>query len=268
MTRALHILGRGRSGSTLLDLALGSMEGLFSAGELHRLWAPARPRDSWCPCGKRVVECPVWAPFAGTPPRSAAQLADVYVRLAEAVGARVVIDSSKRVLTPGPTGRLPGVESFAVHLVRDPRAVTFSEGQRLQGPGRLPRLTAKAAAWRAYNLLVERTLERRLPGRWMRVRYEDLVSQPVDVLERIAGFVDVPQRAPAALTAGRIEVTTHHMVGKARSRWQEGPFELVPDRRWEQAMAPAEARLATALAGGTGRRYGYSPGDTIAGAAP
>ncbi len=58
--RVLYVAGFGRSGSTLLGNVLGSVDGWFSTGELHLLWA-ALLRGSGCGCGERVDRCEVWS---------------------------------------------------------------------------------------------------------------------------------------------------------------------------------------------------------------
>ena len=57
----LYIAGPGRSGSTLLDLVLGQVDGVVSIGELRNLWY-AGFHGAWpCGCGKPVTECPFWS---------------------------------------------------------------------------------------------------------------------------------------------------------------------------------------------------------------
>jgi hypothetical protein len=59
--KVVLIIGRGRSGSTILDNVLGGIEGFASVGELHNLWRRAILKDHHCGCGMPVVECPVWS---------------------------------------------------------------------------------------------------------------------------------------------------------------------------------------------------------------
>jgi len=62
--KVVMIIGRGRSGSTILDNLLGEIDGFFSAGQLHDIW------KRWfmgfkCGCGKPVIECELWASVIG-----------------------------------------------------------------------------------------------------------------------------------------------------------------------------------------------------------
>jgi hypothetical protein len=54
------VVGSGRSGSTLLDILLGQVDGVFSTGELHSLWWAGILEGRRCGCGKDVTDCPVW----------------------------------------------------------------------------------------------------------------------------------------------------------------------------------------------------------------
>lgn len=55
----IYIMGRGGSGSTILDLVLGAHESVAPVGELHPGWF--RPHDRRrCSCGEKVQECAFW----------------------------------------------------------------------------------------------------------------------------------------------------------------------------------------------------------------
>lgn len=60
MTRVVYIIGWGRSGSTLLDTALGSFPGVVSTGELRYLWERGLVERRRCGCGERVPACGFW----------------------------------------------------------------------------------------------------------------------------------------------------------------------------------------------------------------
>jgi hypothetical protein len=56
----LYVGSWGRSGSTLLDLALGQISGFVSVGELRYLWERGLGERQLCGCGYPVPECPFW----------------------------------------------------------------------------------------------------------------------------------------------------------------------------------------------------------------
>lgn len=56
----VYIAGIGRSGSTILGRALGSISGFASVGEVMHLFGRGMARNERCACGAPVRSCPVW----------------------------------------------------------------------------------------------------------------------------------------------------------------------------------------------------------------
>jgi len=60
MKELILISGSGRSGSTIIDLLVAQIDGVFSVGEIMYIWDRGL-RDGWkCSCGELVSECNVW----------------------------------------------------------------------------------------------------------------------------------------------------------------------------------------------------------------
>ena len=60
MVKLLYIIGDGRSGSTLLNIALGNHPDAVAAGELCNVQRYLWRQDNWCSCGTPVHECSFW----------------------------------------------------------------------------------------------------------------------------------------------------------------------------------------------------------------
>jgi len=58
--KVLFIGGAGRSGTTLLDLILGQVEGFFAVGELRHIWDRGLKENQLCGCGQKFKECDFW----------------------------------------------------------------------------------------------------------------------------------------------------------------------------------------------------------------
>ncbi|HVQ86806.1 MAG TPA: glycosyltransferase [Actinomycetes bacterium] len=57
----LYIGGQGRSGSTLLERAIGQFDGLVSVGEVVHLWRRGLRGNETCGCGKPFHTCEFWS---------------------------------------------------------------------------------------------------------------------------------------------------------------------------------------------------------------
>jgi len=58
----LYICGHGHSGSTILDIVLGSTASAFSAGEISYVIRDGF-LEEYCSCGEKIGACPRWTPI-------------------------------------------------------------------------------------------------------------------------------------------------------------------------------------------------------------
>jgi UDP-N-acetylglucosamine transferase subunit ALG13 len=58
--RVVYIGGQGRSGTTLLERALGELPGVVGVGETVHLWDRGLRDDELCGCGQHFGSCPFW----------------------------------------------------------------------------------------------------------------------------------------------------------------------------------------------------------------
>lgn len=161
----LYIAGTGRSGSTLLASVLGSIDGVFSAGELRFTWERGLAEDAVCGCHRPVAECDVWSSTFndafggfdgpdveairgalagqtrirnlpailrrrgapdGVPDALKTALPALYRSIQTTTGARLIVDSSKLPTYAMLLSDLDDIDLRIVHLVRDPRAAAWS----------------------------------------------------------------------------------------------------------------------------------------------
>ena len=59
-TKVLFIGGWGRSGSTILELMLGEMQGYYPVGEIYNIWVRGFDENQLCSCGNPFKECEFW----------------------------------------------------------------------------------------------------------------------------------------------------------------------------------------------------------------
>jgi Sulfotransferase family len=304
----VYIMGRGHSGSTILDIILGSSAAVESLGELVSGLGRCAAGEQ-CSCGSPMRECVFWCEvrrrfeaqgygwdeFVGrsraatsvrrwpsawlAPDRSAghrqlAAMTEAFGRaVAQVSGKAHVLDSNKEtarglfLLQFQPDARV-------IHLVRDPRDVLRSHYWRVaSGRGfRFMRqhwsasgwtayawLLLAAACWTAGNMLCE-LARRRVPGRTLRLRYEDLRDDPAGTVRRIAAEFELPLEDVACRLEHGDSFTVGHNVGGNPIRHQDAiRFESRTDQ--DRQPLPAWLEATTSLiCWPLMRFYGYGLG--------
>jgi hypothetical protein len=169
---------------------------------------------------------------------------------------------------------MPGIDLYALHLVRDGRGVIASKigslredpragvgGDHKDSPTwkmrRRGLYLLSLLRWITANLLTEWVCARLGPHKTMRLRYEDFVADPSGALQRIGSLLDVDLRELAEAASSGEPMEAGHNVGGNRTK-KSGVITLRPDaQEWRETLTPAEQRLAWASMGWLMRRYGY-----------
>ncbi len=210
--KVLYVMGAGRSGSTILGVALGNCEGVFYAGELdHWLVRDGKPSPRRAPL--RAFWEGIRASMGAHPEltggatksleRSSALLdvrrwprrrrlrapyrrvsAELYRAIAAATGAAQIVDSSHYPLRARELRACPEIEIFLIYLVRDPRGVVRSLGRT-----DVPERTFGWLAANAYLGLTSAVASLVFLGhrrdRRLLVRYERFAADPERVIAEI-----------------------------------------------------------------------------------
>ncbi|WP_162141424.1 sulfotransferase [Smaragdicoccus niigatensis] len=161
----VYIVGPGRSGSTLLELVLGSLSGFHNVGEIVEFATRGVLDDELCSCGTNFRSCDFWnevgdVAFGGWTREQALRMFDlrwkvqprsklpatmldirhrrgpvieysaVFGKLIRAVAqvakADVVVDASKLVTQAVALSASDDLDVRLLHLVRDARGVAYS----------------------------------------------------------------------------------------------------------------------------------------------
>lgn len=166
INKVLYVAGPGRSGSTLLEMLLGQMDGFYPIGELRFIWKRAFGQNQLCGCGKPFIDCLFWKEvikeaFGGfqnidhvrlegmrrpaerlissgilttnTPSNTLAPYQEyfdsyrkIYQAILKVTECEFIIDSSKNVANGFILAAIPEVDLYTIHLIRDSRAVAYS----------------------------------------------------------------------------------------------------------------------------------------------
>ena len=258
----IYIAGSSYSGSTLMDLLLGSHPGIESLGEAKKIpavqAAAGAGTPATCTCGDPVSTCAFWRsvlPADGTfRADDPSANADLCRRALSFRGRQVVLDNSKNIGRALMLARSGLFDLHVLHMVRDSRAVVFSHRRkaerRVQDHGY--RLAPTARQWERLNRRLWRAFRTRPGTRYLRVRYEDLAERPEDEVRRVLHAVSLPWD-PQVL---RFREGRHHGIEGNRMRLGTG-MEIVRDDEYLAALGSLDWWAITALTARSLRTFGY-----------
>ncbi|HWA55191.1 MAG TPA: sulfotransferase [Solirubrobacterales bacterium] len=222
--KVVYVMGAGRSGSTILGVALGNCRGVFYGGELdawlsrrgepnfggedrERFWAKVKEEmgdteDLFGGEAQRHIEHSAAAVRLGSR-RARRRLRGRYREVAERLygtlvaetGATHVVDTSHYPLRARELQALGGIDLYLVYLTRAPQAVVAAfERKEIKQPPKAP--WATNVYLYATHLLATAVFLRHPRERRAYLRYEDFVSDPSRVLGELLARVDAPAELP------------------------------------------------------------------------
>jgi Sulfotransferase family len=305
----VYIGGSGRSGSTLLASILGALPGCYPVGEFQAIWnalernelcgcgTTIQSCDFWQRVGDQAFGG--WEgvdihemralrhyfsrhrrlPLLLSPRvlgRSERELTSylhalelLYHAVRTVSGCDVIVDSTKNVSGALLLHRSPTLRVRVVHLVRDSRAVAFSNKRTVHQPQYATHPTLRdepmarygpvesALRWSVQNLAFQTLRVRDLPKSV--VRYEDLTRKPQELSDEIAKSLDIcnPATLMAVMSRGHYEAKALHTVGGSRIRFKRGAIAIREDDEWKTAMRWFDRAIVTLLTIPLLRAYRY-----------
>jgi UDP-N-acetylglucosamine transferase subunit ALG13 len=194
-----------------------------------------------------------------------AYYAAIYAAVREISGCNVVVDSSKHASLAFALRWAHDVDLRVLHLVRDARGVAYSWSKRVLRPeavGDEQYMTQYSPAevsvqWTAQNAAFGVLDATGVPV--LRLRYEDVLGDPVAALRRLRRHLELDEREDALdfLAHGGITLDVDHTVAGNPMRFQTGHVPLRPDDEWRTHLPRGHRRLVSALTLPLRLRYGY-----------
>jgi hypothetical protein len=299
--KILYLAGWGRSGSTLIARALGGIDGWCTVGEARLAWANGVLGNQPCGCSAPFHDCPFWSAvfaeaFGGMDRDLAARMAPwgdrvqtwhmnalpagmlrrfagerlagyvdsldrLYRAIAEVAGARVIVDSSKMPSYGYALSLMPGHDVRIGHLVRDPRACSYSWARRRkkQPLGRMRQVGPLRSSLQWVNR--NRALERALggsPAAYRVLRYEDFIADPKGFAREAALFMDEDPGSLSHIEDNAVRIAPAHLAAGNPNRFESGRIAIRLDVEWRDKLPRRDQALVALVSHARMRQYGYA----------
>ncbi|MEP6465940.1 MAG: sulfotransferase [Parafilimonas sp.] len=223
--KIVYIAGYGRSGSTILNILLLQPEGVVGVGELVNIFQSGWTVNRNCSCGEKTSDCPFWSRVKTAWEKDANysiqeyaavqkkyrrifampylfwlnifpderfkkfkhDTALLYESIFKISECRVIVDSSKDVSWLYLMKKM-GLNPSVIHLVRDGRSVLRSMRKQWRKGIKPKSAFSIAFSWISNNALVE-IFKKNTKNIF--IKYEDLISAPEQVLDKIDDAFDI-----------------------------------------------------------------------------
>ena len=245
MSGLIYLLGAGRSGTTILSLLLGNNEGIYALGESHKL-PEYFSKEKKCSCGDYLDKCDFWSYFFDELKTEFSS--DEYKLQARELEShryiykyfinkdrvtskktyshankkllsilyhdcRAVVDSAKYIGRALAINSLLGQDVRFIYLVRDPRGVVNSFEKNVQASRNWFSATIYYLLVNSAAELVINTL---LRGKVTKLRYEDLIMEPVATLKNLSEELKLNLHASVRCILHNKPLNTGHIIGGNR----------------------------------------------------
>lgn len=169
-------------------------------------------------------------------------LRTLYQSIRAVSGAEIIVDSSK---SPTYAALLSGISDLRfqmIHLVRDSRAVTYSQ-QNVKLRPEIKHDTVPleqmgvlqtAFEWNIHNSVID-IIAKRLSEATPRIRYKTLVRVPTQTLEMLCHELDLPLDL-GFIKEQSVMLTPNHQLWGNPVRFAHGSVKLAEDTRWQSGM--------------------------------
>ena len=177
----------------------------------------------------------------------------LYSAIQSVTKCRVIVDSSKYPSYAAILDRLPNLNLYIIHLVRDPRAVSFSWGKKKRQPDSIKDEDMiqfspfqSSMIWNTWNILTE-VIWKEKPGKYLFLCYENFIAEPQESIRRILHFVQEDAERLPFVDEKRIHVSTNHTLSGNPVRFQKGVLSLKLDDEWRKKSKKTDNLLTTLL---------------------
>ena len=149
-----------------------------------------------------------------------------------------------------------------IHLIRDYRANALTITKAARDIGEIRSVPVAIARWKYYNSIIDK-MKKKFPRRFYTLRYEDLVIEPEKILRNLCKFVGLEFNAAMLNYEGRLDSYFHDPSFSKLHQSLKKPFNTSKVSEWQKKLSRHDIMICETMAAGYGKKYGYQPSMTL-----
>ena len=186
-------------------------------------------------------------------------LTDLYEAFARVSETEILVDTSKNLGDAALLNRASNLQTYCLHVVRDPRGVLHTRrilaGHSASSPRPIESIRT-AVYWSLVHYTATAVMGTYAEGRSMRITYESFADDPQRSLEVLARFVGTSPPSPELRRGEPFDVpVAHGPDGHGGS--QAAQLVLTRDDAWRRELNVLDRFLATVVTYPLLKRFGY-----------
>ena len=265
MPDILYIMGTGRSGTTILEILLSNSEGLSGVGEVTHIFRDGFINDEICSCGQHVSNCEMWLYVKSGcewPEENYPEIDKLFVKIAchsnfpvvllglieekekntyrnvnscifkkysKKSRSSVIVDSSKYAGRGLQLARMFPDRVKVICLTRAPSGLV-SAFAKSDAEEQKPKSLISTLAYYVYTMTCFRIVKSLLGKHVLHVRYEDLISEPIQTLNRIERWCGYNLSRSCEYVSENQWLEVGHIVTGNRLR-RQGRVRFMPSQK-------------------------------------
>ena len=180
----------------------------------------------------------------------------LYQSIANYTNCDVIVDSSKFPSYVYLLNLISSIDLYVVHLVRDPRAVSYSWQKKRIRSDVSPdkkllqeqfKPTKVALQWNSWNLLLELFGSRELKEHYLFLKYEKFMQNPQQSIKNILEMTGVANKELPFVDSSSVSLTVNHTIWGNPIRSKTGLVQLKTDEEWKVGILPSHKTIVTAI---------------------
>lgn len=204
-SKLIFISSLAHSGSTVLDLLLGSHPDIISLGEIYSAIEEFNKPQRICTCGREVPNCRVWGPVRRElDKKSHYTFAEAYKILFKVVEDvygkdKIIVDSSKWITPLKLVSEEFNDKLYTLFLLKDIRSFVYSMGlnerRKIQRKKEWDKIYKASfpyntVLWFWHNLQLKQYITNH-SFRYLQLGYEELCFHPKEILKKVCNFLGI-----------------------------------------------------------------------------